>query len=71
MLSPDEIDAYHRDGYIIPRWRFSPEDLGRMLDAVERVIASNPDHRPEQLVCPHARPCGTEIGRAGVCWQLV
>jgi hypothetical protein len=49
----DEIEAYHRDGFIVPRWRFSSEDVARMLDAVDQVIASNPDHRPEQLVCPH------------------
>ena len=87
LLSPDEIDAYHRDGYIIPRWRFSPEDVGRMLNAVERVIASNPDHRPEQLVCPHipggaTKPIagehhadflsfGTTVGLTSILRQLV
>ena len=52
-LTEAETSAYHRDGFIIPRWRFPREDVTRMLDAVDRVIASNPDHRPEQLVCPH------------------
>jgi hypothetical protein len=53
LLTESEIQSYHRDGFIIPRWRFSRGDVARMLDAVERVIASNPDHRPEQFVCPH------------------
>jgi hypothetical protein len=86
-LSQDELKAYHRDGYIVPRWRFQSGDVTRMLDAVDRVLASNPEHRPEQLVCPHipggaTKPIagdhcdgflgfGTAPGLRGILRQLV
>jgi hypothetical protein len=53
LLNPEELQSYQRDGFIIPRWRFDHDRVARMLDAVDRVITANPDHRPEQLVCPH------------------
>jgi len=52
-LSDDECGAYARDGFITP-----PEPLAKPLVAalranVDRLIDSNPAHRPEQIVCPH------------------
>ena len=52
-IADDEIQSYQQDGFIIPRWSYTEADVTRMRGAVDRIIASNPDHRPEQLVCPH------------------
>lgn len=52
-LTPAEVATYRRAGYIIPRWRYSEAEVAGMLDVVADLIESNPDHRPEQLVCPH------------------
>jgi hypothetical protein len=59
-LTKDEIGSYLQDGFVIPRWRFSGEDVAAMRDSVDHVLASNPDHRPEQLVCPHIQGGATK-----------
>jgi chlorinating enzyme len=54
-LSADEQAAYARDGIVIPRARLSTAAVGRLREALDRLIAENPDRRPEQLVNAHLR----------------
>lgn len=53
MLSNTEVDYYLEHGYVVPEFRLSPERMHRLSLALERVIAANPDRRPEQLVSVH------------------
>ena len=55
LLSPEEVEAYQRDGHLIPRHRLPPELLARLGRCIETLIAENPDIRPEQLVGAHVR----------------
>ena len=52
-LNEAELARYKTDGYIIPEWRFSREDVAIMRELVEEIIQVNPDHQQEQFVCPH------------------
>jgi hypothetical protein len=52
-LSDIELKQYKQDGYIIPKWRFSDDDVRLMQGLVEEIIKLNPDHQQEQFVCPH------------------
>ena len=52
-LSQAELTRYKTDGYIIPEWRFSEEDVEIMRELVEEIIKVNPYHQQEQFVCPH------------------
>jgi ectoine hydroxylase-related dioxygenase (phytanoyl-CoA dioxygenase family) len=52
-LSPDEVDRYRRDGWIVPSYRLSAERVGRLRDTLERLIRENPGIRPERLVSAH------------------
>ena len=52
-LKEAELARYKTDGYIIPEWRFSEEDVGIMRESVEEIIQVNPEHQQEQFVCPH------------------
>ena len=54
-LSAEEKAAYARDGIVIPQSRLSAAAVGRLRDALDRLIADNPDRRPEQLVNAHLR----------------
>jgi len=49
-LRGDEVAAYRRDGYIVPRYRVPDDMLSRMRDSLERLLAENPGKRPEHLV---------------------
>ena len=52
-LNEAELARYKTDGYIIPEWRFSEEDVAIMRELVEEIIQVNPEHQQEQFVCPH------------------
>jgi ectoine hydroxylase-related dioxygenase (phytanoyl-CoA dioxygenase family) len=52
-LSPDEINTYQEQGFVVPEFRLSPQRLSQLREALDRVIAANPQARPEQLVSVH------------------
>jgi hypothetical protein len=54
-LDQKERAAYDRDGLIIPDARLPEARVGRLREALDRVIADNPGKRPEQLVNAHLR----------------
>jgi hypothetical protein len=51
MLTPDEVQCYHRDGYVIPQsFRLSDAELKTLRDAVNRVLEDNADVLPDRMV---------------------
>jgi hypothetical protein len=59
-LRPDEVDAYRRDGLVIPDYRLPEGQLQRLREALDRLIADNPEVRPEQLISAHVARGGGE-----------
>jgi chlorinating enzyme len=53
QLSTTKLTHYQEQGYVVPGFQLSAERVGQLRDALERVIASNPSTRPEQLVSIH------------------
>ena len=53
FLSPDEVTHYQREGYVVPRYRLPPERAAALRVTLDRLIAQNPDVRPEKLVSAH------------------
>jgi hypothetical protein len=54
-LTAAEREAYARDGIVVPRARLPEATLGRLREALDRLVADNPGTRPEQLVNAHLR----------------
>ena len=52
-LSAEEIARYQRDGVLIPEYRLPAAQLATLRAALDKVLADNPDVRPEQLVSAH------------------
>ena len=52
-LSDDEVARFHRDGLVIPDYRLPADLLATMQAEVGRLIASNPNVRPEALSGAH------------------
>jgi hypothetical protein len=50
LLDRSEIESYHRQGYIVPRYRLPDGLLARIRASLEKLIAENPERRPEHLV---------------------
>lgn len=53
MLTHQEIDTYHQDGILVPDYRIPAETLGAMRDALDRLLAANPDRLSDSILCPH------------------
>ena len=54
MLTPDEIETYHRDGYVTPQdFCLSDGELNKLRDAVDRVLADNPETLPDRMINTH------------------
>jgi hypothetical protein len=54
MLTADEIAAYHRDGYVIPKgFRLGQAELDRLREPVDRILADNPDILPDRMLNTH------------------
>ncbi len=45
MLTPDEIDQYHRDGYVVPDFRVPDAMLASIKERHTALLARNPEFR--------------------------
>jgi hypothetical protein len=64
-FSVEEIERYKTEGFVIPQFRLSEERVGRLREALARVISDNPDTRPEHLVSIHVKGGKTTEGVRG------
>lgn len=60
LLSTQEVEAFRRDGLVVPRYRLAPDLLAVLRNALDRLIADNPAIRPEQLISAHITRGNTE-----------
>jgi hypothetical protein len=52
-LSPEEVAAYRESGIVIPRYRLPAAKIDALRATLDRLVAENPDIRPERLVSAH------------------
>ena len=52
-LLADEVAHYHREGWVIPRFRLPPARVAAMAAALDELLRRNPGVRPEKLVSAH------------------
>jgi ectoine hydroxylase-related dioxygenase (phytanoyl-CoA dioxygenase family) len=52
-LTPEEIDHYRRDGWVVPSFRLPEARVAQLRGTLERLIRENPGIRPERLVSAH------------------
>ncbi len=63
MLSQDQIEAYHRDGYVTPHFRIPDEVLADMAARTDRLLARHPEFRDNcSALLRH------DAGFAGYCY---
>ena len=61
-LTPDEIETYTREGYVVPQWRLPAARVAQMRAALDELLARNPGVRPEKLVSAHLEAAGDGAG---------
>jgi len=52
-LLADEMAHYHREGWVVPRFRLPPSRMASMSGGLEVLLRLNPGVRPEKLVSAH------------------
>jgi hypothetical protein len=52
-LTEAELETYRKEGLVIPDYRLPEETLGKLREAVDKLIRDHPDVPPEALSGPH------------------
>jgi hypothetical protein len=52
-LGEQEIRDYRERGYLIPAYGLPAKPLAELRDACDRIIAADPETRPEHVMNPH------------------
>src|SRR5437016_356970 len=53
VLAPEELDSYHRDGFLVPKFRLSGEEVRRLHALITKLVADNPDRVDYVMNSPH------------------
>ena len=53
LLTEAEVASYHEFGFLTPTYRLPSDLIDGMREAIEQLMADNPQIRPEQLVGAH------------------
>jgi ectoine hydroxylase-related dioxygenase (phytanoyl-CoA dioxygenase family) len=70
-LGKDEAEAYHRDGFVVPRYRMAASDLAELQRLTDRLIADNPHLRDTPMTCPHIPNSGVQKLKSTPEWLAV
>jgi len=53
ILSPAEVEAYRRDGFLVPRLRFEGDELRELQQLTDRLLQNNPQVTDGMIGSPH------------------
>lgn len=59
-LQSDEVAAYHRDGFVVPRFRLPQADVAELQALSAKLVADNPHLVNQPLACPHVPNSGVQ-----------
>ena len=68
ILSNEDIENYKRDGYLVPRFRLTSDDLLCLQGLIEQLVTDNPDRLDQAMVSPHIRGSAVQGLRASGNW---
>src|SRR5689334_8396291 len=60
ILGPEQIEAYHRDGFVVPPYRLPEKDIAKLQALTLRLIEDNPTLADHHMVGPHVPGSGFE-----------
>ena len=68
VLNEEEVEAYRRDGYLVPRWRLPAADLAKLQWLMGRLAADNPSLLDKPVIGPHLPGSGVQGLRVESGW---
>ena len=63
MLSSENIDRYHSQGYLIPEFALDADEVNKLRGTLDNLLAANPGVRPEKLLSAHIEGDASTGGR--------
>jgi chlorinating enzyme len=69
VLGDDEVAAYRRNGYLVPKWRLQGPDLSRLQGLMAKLAADNPALLNEPIIGPHLPGSGVQRLKAEPGWM--
>jgi len=60
ILTDDQIEAYHRDGFVVPPYRLPEKDIAKLQALTSQLIEDNPTLADHHMVGPHVPGSGFE-----------
>jgi chlorinating enzyme len=59
-LTAQDLVAYERDGFVVPRFRFSKSEISRLRDLCLKLVADNPKYADYLMQSPHVPGNGVQ-----------
>lgn len=67
-LSDEEIFQYREQGFLVPSFRFSTQQISMMRDAYDKLLAQNPTIASDLMLGPHATKPGAQGLKGSSIW---
>lgn len=67
-LTQEEVECFHRDGFLVPNYRLQADDVARLRRLSEALVKSNAHLGQVPLACPHVPGSGLQKLRAEAGW---
>lgn len=68
-LSSAEIADFERNGFVIPRFRLSSDEVARLRALLVKLVTDNPDYADVLMQCPHVPGNGVQGLKSGPGWM--
>ena len=69
ILSPAEVEAYHRDGFVVPEYRLGADRVAKLQELTRHLVADNPTLCDRHMVGRHIPGSGAEGLKARPGWH--
>lgn len=69
ILSSAELEAYQRDGFIIPDYRLPPDQLEKLQRLADALVADNPHLINTPMLAPHVPGAGNQDLKSSPEWM--
>ena len=69
ILTLDQIEAYHRNGFVVPSYRLPVNVIAKLQALTLKLIEDNPTLADHHMVGPHVPGSGFEGLKSSPGWQ--
>jgi hypothetical protein len=68
-LTSEDLAAYERDGFVVPNFRLSDDEVGRLRELIAKLVADNPTLADHVMNSAHVPGSGVQGLKSGSGWM--